>query len=92
MEAKALQAKAYFRLGSAQLALCEYNEAVRAFEQCVDSTKSAGMAVDAGVLKKMNEAKRFRKEKKERQRKKFKFMFSSKNGTADSKDGDELDG
>ena len=78
-EAKALQAKAYFRLGSAQLIVHEYDEAVKAFELCADSTKEAGMTVDSGILRKMNEAKRCRKEKKERQRKKFKFMFASKN-------------
>jgi len=80
LEAKALQAKAYFRLGSAQLALSEYDEAVKTFEHCVTSTKEANLTVDAGVLRKINEAKRFRKEKKESQRKKFKLMFSAKNG------------
>ncbi len=80
LEAKALQAKAYFRLGSAQLVLSEYDEAVKTFELCVASTKEANLTVDAGVLRKINEAKRFRKEKKESQRKKFKLMFSAKNG------------
>ncbi len=78
-EAKALQAKAYFRLGSAKLIEQEYDEAVKAFELCADSTKEAGLAVDSGILRKMNEAKRRRKEKKERQRKKFKFAFAPKN-------------
>ena len=80
LEAKALQAKAYFRLGSAQIVLSEYDEAVKTFENCVASTKEANLTVDAGVLRKINEAKRFRKEKKESQRKKFKLMFSAKNG------------
>ena len=80
VEAKTLQAKAYFRLGSAQLVLSEYDEAVKSFEQCVASTKEANLTVDSGVLRKINEAKRCRKEKKEKQRKKFKLMFSSTNG------------
>jgi len=84
-ESKALQAKAYFRLGSAQIAVQEYDDAVKTFEHSVDSTKEAGMMVDAAVMRKINEAKRGRKEKKERQRKKFKFMFSSKD-MDDSKD------
>ena len=84
-ESKALQAKAYFRLGSAQIAMQEYDDAVKTFEHSVDSTKEAGMLVDAAVMRKINEAKRGRKEKKERQRKKFKFMFSVKN-EGESKD------
>ena len=84
-EAKALQGKAYFRLGSAQLALDEYDDAVKTFQNCQDSTKQAGLTLDASVTRKMNEAKRYRKEKKERQRKKFKFAFSSK------KDGESND-
>lgn len=88
-EAKALEAKAYFRLGSAQLAVGECDDAVKTFEHCVESTKDAGMTVDAGVLRKINEAKRFRKEKKERHRKKFKFMFSSSSKhDGDSKNDD----
>jgi len=76
-ESKALQAKAYFRLGSSQILLKEYDDAVKSFDLCVGSTKEAGKTVDAAVMRKINEAKRRRKEKKERQRKKFKFMFSS---------------
>jgi len=76
-EAKVLQSKAYFRLGTAQLVLCEYDDAVESLEQCVESAKQAGKSVDATVLRKLNEARRCRKMNKERQKKKFKFMFSS---------------
>ena len=86
-EAKALQAKAYFRLGSAQLALDEYDDAVKAFEQCLDSTTEGGLSVDAGVMRMINKAKRCRKEKKESQRKKFKFAFGG-----DSKDNEDNEG
>ena len=76
-EAKALQAKAYFRLGSAQIAAHEYDEAIKTFANCLKSTKEAGMTMDPAVIRKVNEAKQYLKEKKDRQRKKFKFMFSS---------------
>ena len=78
-EAKALQAKAYFRLGSAQMVTEEYDEAVQTFGRCVHSTKEAGMTLDSVVVRKVNEAKRLCKGKKDRQRKKFKFMFASSN-------------
>ena len=74
-EAKALQAKAYFRLGSALLARCDYGDAVKTFQKCVASTKDANLTVDAGIVRKMNEAMRCHKHKKERQRKKYKAMF-----------------
>ncbi|KAL7536894.1 hypothetical protein ACHAXR_007459 [Thalassiosira sp. AJA248-18] len=91
-EAKSLQAKAYFRLGSAQLAMDEYDDALKSLEHCVDSTREAGLTVDAGIMRKINETKRCRKEKKERQRKKFKFMFSSRKDDDETKDNDEVDG
>ena len=77
-EAKALEAKAYFRLGSAQVAMNDYDEAVKTFEHCVKSTKESGLTVDSGVLRKMREAKRCLLEQKGREKKKFKFMFSTK--------------
>jgi len=86
-ESKALQAKAYFRLGSSQILLKEYDDAVKSFDLCVGSTNEAGMTVDAAVMRKINEAKRRRKEKKEIQRKKFKFMFSSNEKEVDSSKG-----
>ena len=89
IEAKTLQAKSFFRLGSSQLAMNEYDDAVKTLGQCVESTKEAGMTVDAGVLRKINEAKRCRKQKKERQRKKFKFMFSSAEKNEHGSNGDE---
>lgn len=85
-QAKALQAKAYYRLGSARIAQHDYEAAVKTFELCVESTKEAGMVVDAAIMKKINEAKRCRKEEERQRRKKFKFMFSSsKNDIDDAK-------
>lgn len=86
-EAKALQAKAYFRLGSAELEMNEYDEALKSLELCAECTKEAGKTVDAGVMRKIDQAKRCRREKKEQQRKKFKFMFAAP--AAESKDSEE---
>ncbi len=77
VQAKALQAKAYFRLGSAQLVLNEYDDAVKSLECSVGCTREANMKVDAGLLRKLNKAKQYRNDKIERQRKKFKLMFRS---------------
>ena len=74
-EAKALQAKAYFRLGTAQLLLKNYDEAVSSYEGCIKSTGEAGMPADAITLRKLNDARRRHMEKKERHRKKFKLAF-----------------
>lgn len=94
-EAKGLQAKAYFRLGSAQLVMNEYDDAVKTFEHCVESTKEAGMTVElTGVLRKMTEAKGAVARNKRRNRKKFKFMFSTprNDDDDDSKGNEEVDG
>lgn len=76
-EAKTLQAKAYFRLGSAQLAASDFEEAISSFDKSAKCSKEADLQVEAAVVRKLNEAKRRRKEKKEKERKKFKFMFSA---------------
>ena len=84
-EAKTLQAKAYFRLGSAQLAATDFEEAVNSFDKSAKCSKEVDLQVEDAVVRKLNEAKRRRKEKKEKERKKFKFMFSSQ---GDDDDGD----
>jgi hypothetical protein len=77
-ESKALQAKAYFRLGSAQLAATDYEDAVNSFDKSAKCSKEVDLEVEAAVVRKLNEAKKRRKEKNQKERKKFKFMFSSK--------------
>lgn len=77
VQAKALQAKAYFRLGSAQLFLGDFEDAVKSLEHSVVSTSEANMKIDAGLMRKLNKAKNCRNDKIERQRKKFKLMFGS---------------
>ncbi len=74
LEAKALEAKALFRLGSAQMSLGDYDDAVKSLYR---SVKASGDNPDKAVLRKLNEARKGSQEKKERQKRKFKFMFGS---------------
>jgi len=78
-EAKELQAKAYFRLGSAKLALGSYSSAVRCFECSISATKDADPTaiIENVVLRRLNDAKRAKNHQKKRQRKKFKSIFLS---------------
>jgi len=94
-EAKRLQSKAYFRLGSAQHAAGDYGAAVRSFEHSVkcgaDADPKGESKADPLVLRRLAEAKRDNLKKKQRQRKKFKFMFmDEKNGAAGKDDEDEM--
>ena len=83
-EAKNLEAKAFFRLGSAQLTMHDYEEAYTAFQQSVASAKEAGQTIDALTLKRLTESKRLAQQSKRRQKKKFKFAFSAKGDKDDS--------
>jgi tetratricopeptide (TPR) repeat protein len=74
-EAMNLQAKAYFRLGSAYYEKGEYPEAIKSFEQSVKSTKEANAVPDNLVLRRLSEAKRENKRRDKRQRKKFKLAL-----------------
>ena len=90
IDAMLLQAKAYFRLGSAQFALEDYTEAIASFEKSVSITQKAKAKPDNLVLRRLSEAKRESRRRGKRHRKKFKFSFSSnevKNAAAP--DGDE---
>jgi len=77
LDAMTLQAKAYFRLGSAQYDLGDYCEAISSFENSVRSTKEAKAKPDNLVLRRLSEAKREKRLKGKRHRKKFKFAFAS---------------
>jgi len=74
-EAMALQAKAYFRLGSAQYGLHEYDDAILSYEKSVRCTELAGAKPDNLVIRRLTEAKRENKRNMKRRRKKFKFAF-----------------
>ena len=79
-EAIVLQSKAYYRLGSAQLLLGDFEDAIESFE-C--SIKSSGVSdpekkPDSLVLRKLQEAKLASRRHCNSERKKFKFAFASK--------------
>jgi tetratricopeptide (TPR) repeat protein len=73
-EAKELQGKAYFRLGTAQYSAKNYSGAVSSYEKSLQSMKHAKPEVkpDAMVLRRLAEARRDKAKKQERLRKKFK--------------------
>jgi len=77
LEAKELEAKAFFRLGSAQCEIGDYGEAVRSYEHSIESTKSISKTAkpERVVLTRLADAKRENSRKNKRQRKKLKAMF-----------------
>jgi tetratricopeptide (TPR) repeat protein len=79
-EAKALQSKAYFRLGSAQFLLSEFDDAIESFEESIKSSSESSpeKKPDASVLRKLQEAKLANKRHCNSERKKFKFAFAPK--------------
>jgi tetratricopeptide (TPR) repeat protein len=88
--AKELQAKAYFRLGSAQQEMRNHEDAVKSFEHSIKSTKAIGKKPETVVLRRLAEAKRLKARKNKSQRKKLKAMFGGggdEEKTADAKFG-----
>lgn len=79
-EAMALQSKAYFRLGSAQLLLNDFEDAIESFEQSIQSSSLSfpEKKPDAAVLRKLQEAKLANRRQCNSERKKFKFAFATK--------------
>ena len=77
-EAKGLQAKAYFRLGSAELDMGDYSAAIKSFELALkSSTKvSPNKTADSLLTRRLQEAKRKRQLKKKRDRKKFQRLMN----------------
>lgn len=79
IEAMAIQSKAYFRLGSAQLLLSEFEDAIESFEQSINASNesSPDSKPDPMLLRKLQEAKLAKKRYCNSERKKFKFAFES---------------
>jgi tetratricopeptide (TPR) repeat protein len=89
-DAAALEAKGYFRLGSAQYELGEYAEAIRSFEASVTITEKVNGKTDNLVLRRLLDAKRQNQRKNKRHRKKFKLAFDViKQANKKSSDGDQ---
>ncbi len=70
-----LEAKAYFRLGSALSAVREFSEAVKSFEACIASTMAAGGRPESIVVRRLEEAKLAAKLKSKKLRKKMRSAF-----------------
>ena len=68
IEAMSLQAKGYFRFGSAMYEMGEYKEAIHYFENSVKSTQQANSKPDNLVLRRLSEAKRENRRKSKRQK------------------------
>lgn len=82
IEATALQSKAYFRLGVAQLQRSDFEDAVESFEQSIQSSNEScpEKKPDSAVLRKLQEAKVEHRKQYNKERKKFKFAFAAKDG------------
>ena len=74
-EAILLQAKAYFRIGSAHFEMGDFQGAIHGFEQSIKSTQQTDSKPDNLVLRRLCEAKRENRRKCKRRRKKFKLAF-----------------
>jgi hypothetical protein len=71
-----LQAKAYFRLGSAQCAVRDFSAAVESFEICITCSKLSGGKVEAIVTRRLEEAKLAVRLKSKRLRKTMRDAFA----------------
>jgi hypothetical protein len=87
LDAKALQAKAYFRLGSAQDELGEFADAIISFESSVQAAEHAMAKPDKLVLRRLSEAKRKNRRARKRERNKFEFGLSGALSRDDNKNG-----
>jgi tetratricopeptide (TPR) repeat protein len=76
-EAKALQAKAYFRLGSAEFDMEDYSASVKSFELSLKSSSASSPNIkpDSLLVRRLHEAKRKSKARKKRARKKFQQLL-----------------
>ena len=88
-EAKELQAKAYFRLGNAQIVTGDYSKAVKSLELSIKATKAlkgSDAKPEAVVQRRLAEARKLNAKKRKRQREKFAFAFEH---SAEVKNGEE---
>jgi len=67
-EAKELQAKSYFRLGTAQNAGGDFSAAMHSFEKCAQSMRDFGREPEPVVARRLADAKRCAKRKKRNRR------------------------
>lgn len=89
IEAKELQAKAYFRLGNAQIVTGDYSGAVKSLDLSIKATKAlkgSDAKPEAVVQRRLAEARKLNAKKRKRQREKFAFAFEH---SAEVKNGEE---
>jgi tetratricopeptide (TPR) repeat protein len=81
--AKDLQAKAYFRLGSAKFLVGEYETAMQMFERCLAATKDIypDRKPDRVVVNRLAESTRLFANQKKKRRKKFKSALQGADDT-----------
>ena len=82
-EARKLQAKAYFRLGSAQLEMGDYINATKALEASIASTDGPK---DPITQKRLNKAKSGSTSQKKRNRRRFEVALTGGKGTKKAAD------
>ena len=90
-EAKALQAKAYFRLGNAQIVTGDYSEAVKSLDLSIKATKALkgpDAKPEAVVQRQLAEARKLNAKKRKRQREKFAFAFEHSAELKSGEDGE----
>jgi len=89
-DAKVLEAKAYFRLGSAKLLAGQYAAAMHMFEKCLASTKDIepDRKPDKVVVHRLAESKRLFENQKKKRRKKFKFALNGGDGVTEDGEAD----
>jgi tetratricopeptide (TPR) repeat protein len=87
IEAKTLEAKAYFRLGSAQSDINEYGDAIKSFDKSIECTLelNPNAKLDPLVVRRLAEAKREKARQNKRHRKKFRMMFAQEEEAANKK-------
>jgi len=85
---KKLQAKAYFRLGSAHFAAKDYSNAIISFEESLKSTKAVDeyCQPEQVVLRRLAESKREHARRNKKRRNKLKAIFGGGNFAAVSSD------
>ncbi len=91
IEAKELQAKAFFRLGSAQYDLGDYAASCRSFEHSAKITKARNSHPNKLVMRRLAEAKRENARQSKRQKKMLKLMFSGEDPDEEKKKATEKD-
>jgi tetratricopeptide (TPR) repeat protein len=93
-EAKALQAKAYFRLGSAELDMGDYSAAIKSLESSLKCSivTSPNTKPDSALMHRLKDARLKRKLQKKRDRKRFQRIMNHDEDEGEGKEHGPDDG